>query len=175
MDTKYHNTYRIPSARAPWHDYNGGIYFVTFCTAGKRHYLGEITTETGQDPSMRLTTIGECVTQQMENISNHLPCVEIPLYVVMPNHVHALVYIDTPYIPSNEADSHQNNRQNTLAVAVGSIKAAATRFAHAMNLPFAWQRRYYDRIVRNEEELNHIAAYIENNVTLWDIDCYCSR
>ena len=39
---KYQNKYRIPSARANWHDYNGGVYFVTICTKNRKHYFGEI-------------------------------------------------------------------------------------------------------------------------------------
>ena len=38
----FQNRYRIPSARAEWHDYNSGMYFVTICTQGMEHYLGEI-------------------------------------------------------------------------------------------------------------------------------------
>ena len=40
---KFQNRFRIPSARANWHDYNGGIYFVTICTKNREHYFGEIT------------------------------------------------------------------------------------------------------------------------------------
>jgi hypothetical protein len=29
---KFQNKYRIPSARARWHDYSGGAYFITVCT-----------------------------------------------------------------------------------------------------------------------------------------------
>ena len=31
-----------PNLRASWHEYNGGMYFVTFCTMDRMHYLGEI-------------------------------------------------------------------------------------------------------------------------------------
>ena len=40
---KFQNRFRIPSARANWHDYNGGVYFVTICTKNREHYFGEIT------------------------------------------------------------------------------------------------------------------------------------
>lgn len=38
---KFNNQYRIPSARANWHDYNGGVYFVTICTKNRVHYFGD--------------------------------------------------------------------------------------------------------------------------------------
>ncbi len=39
---KFQNRFRITSARAYWHDYNGGIYFITICTKNREHYFGEI-------------------------------------------------------------------------------------------------------------------------------------
>ena len=36
MANLYQNRFRIESARATWHDYNGGIYFITICTAHKQ-------------------------------------------------------------------------------------------------------------------------------------------
>ena len=33
-----------------------------------------------------------------------------------------------------------------------------------------WQRNYYERIIRNEDELNHIREYIFNNPANWDTD-----
>jgi hypothetical protein len=51
---KFQNKYRIPSARAVWHDYNGGDYFITIYTAGKEHYFGEI-----KNGEMMLNTLGQ--------------------------------------------------------------------------------------------------------------------
>ncbi|MFV0398136.1 MAG: hypothetical protein ACK5JU_09000 [Bacteroidales bacterium] len=60
-DGLFRNRYRIASARADWHDYNGGIYFITICTADRIHYLGEI--ENGE---MNLSDIGRFVTHTIE-------------------------------------------------------------------------------------------------------------
>jgi REP element-mobilizing transposase RayT len=35
-----------------------------------------------------------------------------------------------------------------------------------------WQRNYYEHIIRNEESLNKIAAYIRNNPASWMEDEY---
>ena len=53
LDEMFMNKYRIASARAQWHDYNGGEYFVTICTHGREHYFGEIS-----DGQMNLSEIG---------------------------------------------------------------------------------------------------------------------
>jgi REP element-mobilizing transposase RayT len=33
-----------------------------------------------------------------------------------------------------------------------------------------WQRSFYDRIIRNERELNAIRQYIANNPAQWEVD-----
>jgi hypothetical protein len=50
------------------------------------------------------------------------------------------------------------------------MKQAITRFAHHHNLPFAWQPRFHDHIIRGNEDMNKIADYIENNVARWEYD-----
>lgn len=85
----YRNKYRIPSARATWHDYNGGAYFVTICTRDMVHYFGEIV-----DGEMSMTEIGEYVQQCIKNIPQHNTYANVPAFVVMPNHVHLIVIID---------------------------------------------------------------------------------
>ncbi len=45
-----------------------------------------------------------------------------------------------------------------------------TKYARQNNIPFAWQTRFYDRMIRNREELNNVAEYIETNVGKWDFD-----
>ncbi|MDR3093714.1 MAG: hypothetical protein LBU62_03600 [Bacteroidales bacterium] len=103
MDSKFQNKYRIPSARATFHDYNGGAYFVTICTKHHAHFFGEIVhtpVETVRAPSlqdepqMQFTATGNFANENLRDITVHYPYAEIPLWVVMPNHIHAIVFID---------------------------------------------------------------------------------
>ena len=48
-DEKFKGKYRIKSARASWHDYNGGAYFITICTKNRVHYFGENDLGAGGD------------------------------------------------------------------------------------------------------------------------------
>ena len=41
-----------------------------------------------------------------------------------------------------------------------------------VNPAFAWQRNYYEHVIRNEESLYAIREYIQNNPALWSIDRY---
>ena len=57
-----------------------------------------------------------------------------------------------------------------LSHVLSRFKSAVTKYAHLNGIPFGWQARFHDRIVRNQDELNRIAEYIENNVANWNSD-----
>jgi len=47
------------------------------------------------------------------------------------------------------------------------FKSAVTMQARILNIPFDWQARYHDRVIRDDEEFRKIAAYIEQNPLNW--------
>ena len=86
--------YNLPqrkSPRATWHDYNGGRYFVTFCTKNHELYFGDVV-----DGRMELSEIGNYALQCIEKIPEINDNVAVPEFVVMPNHIHMIVIIDNP-------------------------------------------------------------------------------
>lgn len=181
MSDKFRNKYRIPSARATWHKYDGGIYFVTICTAGKEHFFGTITCgqNTNDEPEMHLSEIGKIAADNLANTKHHYPYADVPLFVVMPNHIHAIVIIDQCDIHAGKSDAHTPHAPHTglvspasgcLATVIRGFKASVSRYAGARQISFAWQARYYDHIVRNDKELADIARYIETNVSNWATD-----
>ena len=164
---------------------------------------------------MHLNEIGRYADEQLRNVSSHYPYAEIPLWVVMPNHIHAIVIIDgdkTPHdkqntngfdtvpvetgretivetgretivetgretiVETGRAPSLQERMTPTntctgwLSGAVGGIKSSITKFANTRAQPFAWQTRFHDHIIRDRDEMNRIAEYIENNVAQWELD-----
>lgn len=202
METeKFQHKYRIPSARASWHDYSGGEYFITICTVRARcvetrhatsvqprgnHYFGEI-----QNGEMTLNGLGQKLDALIRDIPIHNPYAEIPVYQVMPNHVHLIVCIDgggggdcrdaachvstaetaeTNQPPVNEKMRDIAECCGLLSTAMGGLKSALTKFANTNKIDFGWQTRFYDHIIRNQEEMNRIAAYIENNPLTWKDD-----
>lgn len=191
MSDLFQNRYRIPSARAPWHDYNGGWYFVTICTANRNHYFGEIIPDHNGINVMHLSEMGRYADAQIRNIQSHYPYCAIPIWVVMPNHIHLMVKIDGLKTPDgnglnqtaqnnrwknpNEIDSGMksiSDRRGWLSVAVGGMKRAVSHFSNANQMPFGWQTRFHEHIVRNPTEWCRIAYYIENNVARWKTDCF---
>lgn len=169
-DSKFQNTYRIPSARYKEHAYDGGMYFITICTAERQHYLGKID----DNSQIKLSEIGQCVTEQIVKTKELRKDIgaEIPVYVVMPNHIHLIVCIEGQ--PHRDVDENPTNRfgpqRKNLSSIIRGIKASVTHFANQNNIPFAWQSRFHDRIIRDFNELNSIVDYIENNPYNWKND-----
>ena len=172
---KFQNKYRIPTARAQWHGYDGGIYFVTICTVERLHLFGEIT-----GSQMLLSDVGRIAYDNFANVTVHYPYAEIPLFTVMPNHIHAIVVIDDNKGNGRDAINRVSTTPATisrnpmvfqsLGTVIRGMKARISHAAHQDCIPFAWQSRFHDRIIRNQEELNRIAEYIETNVAKWDLD-----
>jgi REP element-mobilizing transposase RayT len=161
------------------------------CTKNREHYFGEICTE----PQMQLSQIGQYAYDQFMNVKTHYPYAEIPLFVIMPDHIHAIVIIDGENdtcrdVARNVSTSARNvstfarnvstgvntqmanisPRKNSLAVVIRGVKSSITHYANENNIPFAWQTRFHDRIIRNQDEFDKISDYIEKNVVNWQND-----
>ena len=142
---------------------------------------------------MRLSEVGKCLMEQIEKTSQMRPDmnIDIPLFVIMPNQVHLVIFIgNNEYnaVPVHRRDAMhcvstcgnvvryefaQNGlspQSKNLSSIVRGIKIGTTVYARRNNIPFAWQARFHDRIIRDQEEMNRIAEYIENNVVRWEFD-----
>lgn len=128
---------------------NIGIYFVTFCAKDMACILGNIT-----NGNMFLSAIGQTTKKVIENIATTRRGMEIIQYVIMPNHVHALILF------------HEEKETWSLGRIVSSIKSQVSR-EYAASL---WQRGYYDHIIRNETDLARCREYITNNPLHWALD-----
>ncbi|MBQ8222799.1 MAG: hypothetical protein IJZ87_05565 [Bacteroidales bacterium] len=75
----YNNKYRIPSARAYWHDYNEGTYHVTICTDKREHFFGEI-----RGDKMILSRLGMQATKSLNELNAKYNDASVLSFVVMP-------------------------------------------------------------------------------------------
>ncbi len=163
------NLPRRKALRLAAFDYNTpGAYFITICTHNKQKILSAIV---GDDAHIVPKPYGEIVEKYIRNVP------EIEQYVIMPNHIHMIIRLEngsmwasTPTtIPSNNCvgdAAHfvpQNNRVSSI---VRSMKTLTTKeIGHSI-----WQRSYYDHVIRNQEDYNMAAKYIEENPLRWKQD-----
>jgi REP element-mobilizing transposase RayT len=111
--------YRKPIIRAQWWDYGwNGAYFITIYTKNKEHFFGEI-----KDKKMILSKVGVIADVLWHQIPHYRPYIELEEFVVMPNHIHAIITIDKPIekIENEEAERFflerrfQNQGKDTLS------------------------------------------------------------
>lgn len=180
---KYKNKYRIETTRLKCWDYGAnGYYFVTICVKNHECVLGSI-----ENGKMILSDIGRITHQCWQEIPTHFPFTRIDAFVVMPNHIHGIIVIDKPFNveTQNLASLRQNaSLQNitespknqfgpqskNLASIVRGCKIGVKKWATMNNIPFQWQSRFHEHIIRNEPELNKIREYIINNPLNWETD-----
>jgi MSHA biogenesis protein MshO len=164
------------------YDYaNPGLYFVTICTANHEHFFGEIV-----DGEMQLSPIGVIADVLWHEIKHHTPNIALHEFVVMPNHIHGIIEILEPNIPTNVSrkdvacnvstcDTTSSMSQispvsGSLGRIIASYKGSVTKHANRLDLAFSWQPRFYDHIIRDHESLLQIQEYIINNPIKWAED-----
>lgn len=150
-------TSRKPT-RLPGYDYSqGGYYFVTVCTYNKIHLFGEIISG-----NMVLNQLGEIVFSTWVNLPIHFNSIALDEFIVMPNHFHGIIAIESP----NPTSEHRPNEKPSLGVIIGGFKTWSARKINAITNRTGkpvWQRSFYDHIIRNQTSLNQIREYIINN------------
>ena len=73
--------------------------------------------------------------------------------------------------PKNPKMSQISPKPGSLSTIIRSYKSAVKRWAGQNNFPdFAWQPRFYDRVIRNDLELQRIREYIWQNPQQWELD-----
>jgi REP element-mobilizing transposase RayT len=161
------------SIRLKHYDYSQpGSYFITICTHAKTLLFGEIV-----DGEMQLNELGKIVEQCLSEIPVHFPDVILDKQVIMPNHVHMIIVLWTPCkgtaCRAPTIERFGKPTKSSIPTIIRSLKSAATkRINQIQNTPgqSVWQRNYYEHIIRDEMELNHIRRYVINNPPQWEYD-----
>ena len=157
---------RRKPTRLPAFDYQStGPYFVTICTQHREHRFGAIFAD-----EMHTSPAGQMVADIWTVVPDQFPTVVLDHFVVMPNHVHGLLWF--------EADNRFLHP--ALGDVVGWFKTVTTnRYITGVRdagwPPYdrhLWQRSYHEHIVRNDADMERIRTYIANNPANWHEDRY---
>jgi putative transposase len=162
---------RRRSIRLKAHDYaSPGPYFVTACS-----YHGQLL--------FKDAVLREILNRTWYGLPERYPGVRLDSFVVMPNHVHFIVWLNSVGAPLAGAhDANDMARAGaspapTLGDVVGTFKSVvATEWLTWLkeNAPHrlgrVWQRNYYEHVVRDEDELARIREYVHLNAVQWQLD-----
>lgn len=99
-------------------------------------------------------------------------------FVVMPNHLHGIIVIDGRGTACRARIEESFGRPvaGSLPTIIRSFKSAVSKRINQMRVNPGvpvWQRNYYERVIRDEQELNGIQHYIADNPAKWAEDENC--
>ena len=127
------------------YDYSqNGAYFITICTRNKRNLFWK-----SQVP-LELTEFGDIAKVAIQEIEEYYSGVHVDCFVVMPNHVHILLTLNRKI-------------KCTVSTIISQYKGIVTKRCGMK----VWQGRFYDHVIRDENDYLKIGQYIENNPAKW--------
>ncbi len=94
--------------------------------------------------------------------------VDAPIFVVMPNHFHAIITISRADMESAPTISEivQSFKRHSSIEYIKMVKDGVLP-------PFEkqiWQRSFYDHVIRNQNDYEEIYKYIDENPLRWQYD-----
>lgn len=163
------------------------LYFVTICVKDMLCCFGEVVemdcdgmgtsrdlsvqedinksnqsnSKKGHNQKMQLNKYGLIVKERLGWLPVQYPYVSIHNSVVMPNHLHLILEIDSSSV-SKEI------KIKSLSSLMGAFKTTASKLIHETGfLEFAWHRSFHDHIIRDDKAYKNIHAYIDENPKNW--------
>ncbi len=163
------------SIRLPSYDYGRpGSYFVTVCTNQRLCLFGEVV-----GGEVNLSPYGGVVMNCWHDLVNHYAHVELDAFVVMPNHIHGIIVLTDVDSRTDvgaglkPAPTTARSRSYGLPEIVRAFKTfSSRRINEARGTPgeSVWQRNYFERVIRDEAELDRTREYIGGNPASWSRD-----
>ena len=174
------------SIRLKGYDYSQpGAYFVTLVSKNRECIFGRV-----EQNHIRHNEISELVVNCWLSISDHFDNTELDEFVLMPNHLHGIIFIHeglgkgeaspegssnwTAILPGDASLQQPIGTQSgSLSAIIQNFKSISTRKVNRLCFEPGnkiWQRNYYERIMRNERELNATREYVRDNPLNWELD-----
>ena len=162
------------SNRIPDYYYGStGAYFITICSKNMEQIFNIISRSGILPPQTTLTDIGFVIEQEILRIPEIYGNVIISKFVIMPNHVHMIIEIldNGGKMPPLRDDG---GKMPPLRNA-GSVGQIVNQWKRAISIKLGfspWQKSFHDHVIRNQEDYNRIAEYVDNNPEKWSEDRY---
>lgn len=181
------NTSNYPSRKHPRlknYDYSSnGYYFVTVCSENMSYVFSSINRNAGcelasndreyTDTVVSLSDVGLIAEQQLLDLESRFGFVKIDKYVIMPNHIHAIIILDGQ--TAGASRSAGASPRPTLMDIICAYKSLTTRICNKSQNRLGrklFQTSFYEEIIRNEKAYQRIWEYIAENPRKWQNDEY---
>lgn len=162
------------SIRLPYYNYSrSGACFVTICAHNHRCLFGK-----SYGDKVMLNDAGIMIKKWYEALVTRLEGLVCDDFVCMPNHVHFIIFLNQQFQKESGQAHWPTPTKTSLHDVVHWFKTMTTndyiknvkkqgwiRFNKRL-----WQRNYWERVIRNEAELQKFRSYILNNPLRWHLD-----
>ena len=184
--------------RLKHYDYSSaGAYFITICTKDRRCLLwNHVGATIGRPQDVELSSCGEIVSDAIKRISSiypallvgrglapaeiqytaygqiaqaqlllleqRYPSLKIDRYVIMPNHIHAIMLLE------EVAGASQRPAITDIICAYKSLTTRQCK--KVLPIDKLFQASFYEHVIRNREDYQGIAEYIDHNPKQWELD-----
>ncbi len=164
--------FRVNTMRLKCWDYSrNGYYFVVIKIKRFSGNLGRV-----MNGKMILNQYGKIVDHLWNKIPKIYRNVEIGYYSIMPNHIHGIIAIDSDQAcvgaeHCSAPTKHKSGKNyGLLSKVVKSFKDVFIKTIHKRyhDYQFHWQRSFFDHIICNDNDLERIQKYIEENPLAWE-------
>ncbi len=163
-------------------DYNNtGAVFLTICTQNRRCILSRIAsvgtgvpdgpvnnlhlvgTGVPDGPFVELSQYGKIADKYINQLGNFYEYLSVERYVIMPNHIHIMLFISDGGPSGTPVPTLQNS-------VVSRFVSTFKRFCNKEYGKNIWQARSYDHVIRNREDHDEHIKYICENPVRWYYD-----
>ncbi len=137
------------------HDYQSRcIYMITLVVKERRPLLGTLTGDGETTPAIvKPTALGQAVIQNLVNIPQFYPEIDIWTFQLMPDHLHAILFV------KDRIPVHLGKVLNGFKVGCNRVFKELVK----SDLPGLWEEGYNDMILEREGQLQRMKAYIHDN------------
>jgi REP element-mobilizing transposase RayT len=129
---------------------------------------------------MVLNDAGWMVQRVWDEIPGNYPGIETDVFIVMPDHIHGIIIIVGAGPCACPVEGQPRGIAPTMSLPdiVNRFKTMTTkRYTDGVkqcgwrSYPGRlWQRNYFDRVIRNEKELDQVREYVFNNPEKWELE-----
>ena len=186
---------RKPQRFDEWKYSDTGMYFVTVICKNRRHMLGRVVAlpDNADNPVrdgvldvpkletytcgkivVELSSIGKIVENKLNEMNEKFVGVSIERYVIMPNHVHLLLFVEnsvgtsrTPSLTDNSSTRAVRTNE-TIPRFISYLKRSTNKISGVE----IWHRSYHDHIIRDYQDYLVRYKYLDNNPARWCEDEY---
>ena len=163
-----HNLPKRKHPRLDHYDYSTpGVYYITICTQNRRCLLSRIL-EGGLAPAeIQYLPFGRIAKEQLFSLEERYPNLKVDQFVIMPNHIHAILILGEP------AGASPRPTISDIVCAYKSLTTRACKKVQPINKLF--QTSFYEHVIRGQKDYDEIAEYIRNNPKQWELDSLFSK